>query len=226
MSGKLKKATGLILLLSLVLGVAASGHSQSRLKDDAANKKSGTKLAKTEDRAAYSFEFAQGILKEALESLASKADLTLSYHSDLLRGSTIVNVTGSNLAISEALDKVLRNTGLDYQITGTHHLVVFKREKVGHLRGKIVGSKSGEPAMQGAKVYLLKSKTSMLPKAKLNFGRRTFIGADGEYEINNIKPGVYRLFIVQDGNKEIYKKVTIQEGKTIADYCRLKYPRF
>ena len=223
-----KKTVGIgfiiLTVLCLNLGITAHGYAQDRMETTSYAEKSHKKIVAVKDNMKYSFEFTRNTLKKALEALASKANLTLSYHSDLLQGSTIVNTVGENLSVRDAKSRVLNNTGLDYKITQAHHLVIFKKENVSHLRGVIVGDTTGKPSMQGARVYLLKAKTSMLPEAKLNFGQRTFVNAKGEYEINNVKPGVYRLFIIQDGIKEIYKKVIIRKGKTIVDYHRLKYP--
>ena len=230
MSGMIINKNGLyiflVALLSLVLAMVTLGYSQSQLDDTTVKKNSDTKATAIDQETKYSFEFTQGTLKEALESLASKADLTLSYNSKLLEGSTILNVAGNDLGINKALDKVLENTVFDYEITNSNYLVIFKKAKMGgSIKGRLVDSTTGEPSMQGGRVYLLKAETSMFPEAKLNFGYRTLIGAKGRYEIDNIKPGAYRLFVIHNGLKELYKKVTIREGQTIIDYCRLKFPR-
>jgi hypothetical protein len=122
----------------------------------------------------------------------------------------------------EVMRKILTDTNLDYKITETSHLVVFKKGQKGNntepsatLKGEIVNENTKSP-LYSAKVYLQKRSTQEgVPEQ--DFVKKTFVDSEGRYDIHDIDPGTYRLVIISEDQHKVFENIAVRET-TIANF--------
>lgn len=208
-----------ILLLGLSLGLGNIGFAQDINKS--LSKSDTHSYSETENKrvnsSRYSLQLRNVLLKKALEVVSEKADLTLSYCTDLLDSNQRVSVIG-DIKTEDALKEILGDTDLDYQITETRHLVIFAKEKIGNVVGEVFNSSTGQP-LEGARVYLLNGDTDTVKKTNIEKG--TYVDSVGKFDINKVEAGTYTLVIIFDGFKKLTKKVKVLDRQTSKEYFHM-----
>lgn len=216
----------ILVFLSLYLGITGLSYSQtSNWISSSYDKSENESLRAYNPDLHYSVSFRDIPLKKALQIISNEAGLILSYRSGLFLSSDEVSMDMNNLKVKETLEKILSDTKLKYKITKTGHLVVYRKEKLGHIKGDVLDEGSGDP-LQGAKVFLVESKDiSGLGIRDDEVKKSTFVASTGRYDINNVEEGTYRLIVIDKGHKKVYKKVQIKGNETTIQNFSLRYPR-
>lgn len=212
-----------ILFLSLCLGIVNSAYSQNTdgIVTTERDKSERIETIKTE-KARYSISMKSISIEKALEVVANRAGLRLAYCSDFFKNGKAVNVSSSKMTFEEIMREILRDTDLDYEITDTDHLVIFKKgQKATNtvssatLKGEVIDANTADP-LHDAKVYLQKRGTQD-ESPDQNFVKKTFVDSEGRYDIHNIDPGTYRLVIVFRDQSKAFENITVKQT-TVANF--------
>lgn len=210
---------GVFLALWMGLASTAQAYIQSdRIEAaayDGSNKaREHTANSTTGSTADYAFRLHDLSRKQALQAIAEKADLTLAYCSDLFKTGSTVSVSGSKMNYKSAIKKVLRGSGLGYKVTGSRHLVVYKKKKA-NVAGTVIDKTTAMP-LQGARVMLIdeKRRTAADPTIK----RATFVDSEGQYRIDDVDPGTYKLVITYFGYNKAFEHVRVKKGTTVGNF--------
>lgn len=216
-----------LVFLSLYLGVAGLSYGQTTnwMSNSYDKNHSETTTRSYNPDSHYSMKLRDVPLKKALQMISREAGLILTYRSGLFLSPKEVSLDLNNIKVEETLDKILGDTEIEYKITETRHLIVYRERNLGHIQGDILGATSSDP-LQGAKVFLVKSEDISGLGIKYHEAKKsTFVSSSGRYNISNVEPGTYRLIVIDKGHKKIYKKVHIDSNETKTQNFRLKYPR-
>lgn len=210
----------LVLFLGCWIGAVFSANAftqnQRSIQGDEFNRNGDYKSSKTErsNNADYSLTLKRMTRKAALETIADKADLTLAYCSDLFEESATVSVMGSEMNFERVIRKVLKGSGLGFKITGSRHLVVYKKEKA-NVAGKVVDKATGMP-LQGARVMLIDQNENSSRGSKIK--RASFVSSSGKYRIKDVDPGTYKLVIAYFGYNKAFEHVHVDQGTTVGNF--------
>ncbi len=171
------------------------------------------KTTAQENRAAiYQFDFEQVFLSEALEQIASSAQLDIVYEPSLIHQLKITKKVEAR-SLPELLQKILEGTGLNIQqlSTGTYIIVAADGESSaeGSYAGRIIDAISGTP----------------LPSATV-IKEETFWGTstnrEGYFELSPLEAGTYQLIFSYVGYEPVSKTVHIEPGQTLQHTIELK----
>ncbi|MEX1213005.1 MAG: SusC/RagA family TonB-linked outer membrane protein [Balneolaceae bacterium] len=109
------------------------------------------KFYKTEIPQEIVIAFENLTVEEALRSLASQTGLRLSYRGDIIPDRR-VNLKSRDIRVSDALDFVLKDTGLDYRFSREGYLLITEKNATPiadaiqqTVRGIVLDAESGEP---------------------------------------------------------------------------------
>lgn len=200
-----------VFVVALFLGVANTGISQS------VNANSSDVHKFVEERGSEkvdSYSLRNGItVKKALETISEKENLILSYDSDLLNSSGEISVTDSHNSLDKTIREILKDTELEYKIMKTRHLVIYDMGEIGHVKGKVVDSKSWN-YLTGAKMYLVKNDSDSTADGEEDIEQVTYVDTTGRYDFNNVGVGTYKLVVIADGYEQISEKIEIQNKQT------------
>jgi len=118
-------------------------------------------------------------LEQALREIARETGLRLSYRGDIMVGEKTVSLQENSISVSDALARVLENTGLDYKFSQNGYLLITEAEELMEeqifqdtVRGTVVDAQTGE-SLPGVNI-LVQGTTDM--------GTTTNI--DGEFELS------------------------------------------
>lgn len=86
---------------------------------------------------------------DALKAVEKQSKMSINYSDSELKGKEIANLNLQNVAVSAALDVILKGTGFAYQIQGNYIIITEKKPAVAtqtmkDIKGKVV-DESGEP---------------------------------------------------------------------------------
>ncbi len=140
------------LLLFACLQVSAKGWSQDRI----------------------TLKMNEAEIKKVLFAIEKKSDYRFLFTEDAIKGKPKVSLDVVDATVSEVLDKILSNTGVQYKILGSN-LVVLKEvadvKEIATQEIRITGrvvSATGEP-LSGASVFVKGSRTGTTTDANGNF---------------------------------------------------------
>lgn len=220
----------------LYLGMTNLGYAQytDGITSDKNRKSEKVENLKTEN-ARYSISLKSISVKKALEIVANEANLRLAYCSDFFKNKKMIAVNNNNITFDEVMQKILSDTDLDYKITRTRHLVIYRKDKndkktsninksdkkktikkSGTLKGKVIDEETAVPLFN-AEVYLQKKEAEDTGISQ-NFVKKTFVDSGGRYDIHNIDPGTYRLVIVFEEQRKVVENIVIKNATTVADF--------
>lgn len=117
-----------------------------------------------------SVDVQEGTLEEALHHIAEKTGLHLTYRGDIMVEKT-VTLQRESVTVSDALDMLLKDTGLEYQISRHGYLLINLAEEVEQeilvqetVQGHITDENTGE-ALPGVNVVLQGTSTGTVSDA-------------------------------------------------------------
>jgi len=162
-----------ILVLLLAVGLEASAQEAGGGKR-AAERAGASQLFGT-----VSLDL-QGVrLEDALAAIDGQAGLGLQYSSRVVPLDRRVTVRGENLTVEQALEEVLRGTGVEPVVSPTGAvLLVRQRQEAGRIVGRVVDATTGE-AVASAEVLVKGTRFAAVA------------GADGRYVISGVPAGTY-----------------------------------
>lgn len=129
-------------------------------------------------------DIVEGTLEEALRELRRETRIGLVYSPDLLPAARRVNCPCAQRTVREALETILRDTGLTYTATSTQVRIVPVRSAVGNdALGSVVG------------VVMNDADGSPIPNAlvELGEGRGALTNHQGRFVLLNVLPGEYTV---------------------------------
>lgn len=209
------KNTGLggvgVFVVVFFLGVAHTGYSQGVN----GNSSDGQELVEERE---YENNDSQSLrngitVKKALETVSEKENLILSYDSDLLNSTGEISVTDSHTSLDKTIQEILKDTELEYKIMKTRHLVIYDMGKIGHMKGKVVDSKSWD-YLTGTKMYLVKDDSDSRGEEDEDIEQVTYVDTTGRYDFNNVDVGTYKLVVIADGYEQVSVKIEIHNKQT------------
>ncbi len=179
----MKNSYKIVLLLLAVMFsnielIAAQEKQENQLTHRAADFFSVFLPAQNESMETFSFEFNETPLKEALDEMASRANLKILLNNSLVPKNHKVTGNLNHIGLSEAFDVVLEEAGLDYVYTGEGYIIIVPRveaeeeqELQNTVSGRVVDAETGE-ALPGVNI-LIEGTTS-----------GTTTNVDGNFELN------------------------------------------
>ncbi len=155
-----------------------------------------------------SIELRNASLKTAFQKIEAETQLPFTYRTEDIQAVNNISYSAKDISVEKLLDVLLNNTGLSYELVNTN--VLIRRVKLaggvaidlaadGSISGKIVNEK-GEP-VSGATVQLLRT----------TFG--VAADAEGNFRLNNVPPGSYRLRVSAVGFGTIEQTVVVKDGE-------------
>lgn len=209
----------LIFFLGLWLGV--SGVGQAYTQSDQMNRSRAVESDEynsteySSNKKSNEFHLQRVTRKQALQTIAGRTNLTLAYRSGLFGISTEqITVSGSYMRSEKAIEDVLDNSSLEFKITESRHLVIYKKEKA-NVTGTVVDLATGSP-LQGARVMLMDETTNAPDESHIE--KASFVGANGRYNIEGVASGTYKLVIVYFGYSKAFENVVVNSGTTVGNF--------
>lgn len=183
---------GLItLLLILLLPVSAIGE----IRDDDT----------------YSFEFQGESLHEVLKEVARITETDLAFDPQLVEEEVVYERIREQ-TVPDLLTQVLKETPLDYVILSSGTIVIVEsveeEPSYGTLAGKVLDERTGEP-LPGATIML----------ADVSGGTTT--NQHGNFSINRMMTGTYRIIFSYMGYETVEKKIDITPYEQVEEEVRL-----
>ena len=129
-------------------------------------------------------QVAEVTLEIALRELQRTSGVALAFSPDLLPSHAQITCDCRTLTVRQALDRLLRNTDLEY-VVARRQILIGRRGDNGSVSevtiwGTVVESGSGRP-IPAADVQLRST------------ARRTLTGNDGRFLLGNVEPGMHRV---------------------------------
>ena len=150
-------------------------------------------------------------LERVLESIASQAEVGLSYTRDLVKSNTLVTLKIESESALDALSAATRGTRWEVLATPQGHLTVVAgrttRPKTpsaalqGAISGRVVDAATQQP-LAGVQVSVLSTQLGALS------------GADGRYSIANTTAGTHQLRASMMGYAAQTQSVTVTDGQS------------
>jgi outer membrane receptor protein involved in Fe transport len=150
-------------------------------------------------------------LGRALETIARKSGLRLTYSAAVLDLETPVTIAAADLTVGAALSAVLYDAGVDVLLTSAGQAALIRRVKleaaVGSIKGRVTDKESGSPLV-GATVIV--QGTS----------RDATTGQDGQYAIADVQVGTYTVRVRYIGYAPGAVSVTVSaDQETTVDFA-------
>ena len=222
MLNKIKRkrmGAALAVFIALWLGIGGISQAYPQTKQMNNSRAVGSDNYKSvedsENKSSKKFHLQRVTRKQALQAIADRTNLTLAYRSGLFGQATErISVSGSEVNYKDVIDEVLSNSGLEFKITESRHLVVFKKEKA-NVTGTVVDQATGSP-LQGARVMLMEENDNSNDEPKIE--KASFVGANGKYNIEDVAAGTYKLVIVYFGYSKAFENVVVNSGTTVGNF--------
>jgi outer membrane receptor protein involved in Fe transport len=150
-------------------------------------------------------------LGRALETIARKSGLRLTYSAAVVDLKAEVTIAAADLTVGAALSAVLYDAGVDVLLTSAGQAALIRRVKleaaVGSMAGRVTDKNGGSPLV-GATVIV--GGTS----------RSATTGQDGWYRIADVQIGTYAVRVRYIGYAPATASVTVSAGQeTTADFA-------
>jgi len=142
-------------------------------------------------------------LDEALQTVAHRAELPITYNDAILPRERKVWLTATEIRTDEALEEILRDSGLQLLPLASGQVVVVKaRAQGGTVSGRVTDAKSSK-AIPNVSVSLEGTRW------------RATTGADGAYRLVDVTAGTYMLTASRIGYAEQSRSVTVVAGQEV-----------
>ncbi|MGH7719683.1 MAG: carboxypeptidase-like regulatory domain-containing protein, partial [Gemmatimonadaceae bacterium] len=148
-------------------------------------------------------------LDAALQEIASRANLSLTYSLEVLPKRRTVSLSAEKIEVEQALREVLRDSGLDVVALSSGQVVVVRdrlrnrqpAHVVGVITGRVTDRTSGQPVV-----------AAQVSVTGTTLGRIT--GEDGRYMIPNVPAGPVQVQARRIGYESQTQSVTVADGAT------------
>jgi TonB-dependent starch-binding outer membrane protein SusC len=99
-------------------------------------------------------EFKNTELVKALVLIEEKSDYHFVYNNNLVTGSNKITASFKEASLQEVMGKLLKGTGLGFQLTETNLVILFKEKPAGNIETRISGKVTDEngKALSGASI--------------------------------------------------------------------------
>src|SRR6266702_4689258 len=142
-------------------------------------------------------------LDEALQTVAHQAELPITYNDAILPRDRKVWLTASEIRTDEALEEILRDSGLQLLPLASGQVVVVKaRAQGGTVTGRVTDGKSGK-GIPNVSVFLEGTRW------------RATTGEDGSYRLVEVTAGTYTLTASRIGYAKQSQSVTVAAGQEV-----------
>jgi len=142
-------------------------------------------------------------LDEALQTVAHQAELPITYNDAILPRNRKVWLTASEIRTDEALEEILRDSGLQLLPLASGQVVVVKaRAQGGTVSGRVTDAKTSKPIPTVA-VFLEGTRW------------RTSTGEDGAYHLTDVAAATYTLTASRIGYTKQTQSVTVAAGQDV-----------
>lgn len=156
-----------------------------------------------------SIELHNASLKSAFQKIETETQVPFTYRTEDIEPVTNISYSAKNISVEKLLNILLSNTGLQYELINSN--VLIRRVKIteslgnqavadGGISGKILNAR-GEP-VAGATIQLLKTTHGVAADA------------NGNFSMNNIPPGTYKIRASAVGFVSAEQTVTVRDGQT------------
>lgn len=147
---------------------------------------------------------------EAIQLIANKANLRVTYDVEIPALMDRVSFELSNITVQDALWAVLDNSGVRYAISRNGQLALFPYEiqpavqiiQNGSITGRVTDARNGDP-LTGATIYIESISRGTLPDD------------DGYYKLEGIPAGEYTIVASFLGYRRITRDITIVAGEEL-----------
>ena len=192
---------GIAFLLFLLTPWSISGQSMAEQSERNAFSAAGNHASLSE---ILTVEFDGAPVIKAVEQLAAQNDLRLNFNPEINYTDKYITGSFNNQPLRHILSEILQDTGLNYLVSSSGHLVLFNDYQLemltGRITGRILDEETEEPII-GASVYI----------SELEIGSGTDL--DGSYELEDIPEGTYVIEISSLGYQPESTTVEIIAGQ-------------
>jgi outer membrane receptor protein involved in Fe transport len=147
-------------------------------------------------------------LDEALRTVAHEAGLPLTYNDAILPPHMRVWLTATDIRADDALEQILRDSGLQLLPLSSGQVVVVKARAGGSVSGRVTEVRTGHPVI-GASVMLAGARW------------HTTTGDDGRFRLEEVTAGTYTLTVRRIGYVTGSASVAVAAGQEVAVDLRL-----
>ncbi len=146
-------------------------------------------------------------LSSALDTIAARGGVELSYSPDAIRGHPRVGVDLREVTVRRALETVLHGTGLELFVSDEGHAAIERRPAMtpAMIRGLVFDATSHAPVAQ-AQVHLEGTR------------RTVTTGSDGRYVIATVPAGTYQLTARRLGYESLTRTVQLDTATADVDF--------
>jgi len=145
-------------------------------------------------------------LRKAVQAIAEQAELKVAYGDIVDRSERYITLKDSAVTAREALDAVLRGTGITYRTSGRQVILGASTDNTkattGIVKGKVLDAKTKTP-LKGVTVQVAGQKIGMITDA------------DGAYRIVNVGTGTHTLTAKRIGYGRVTHQVTITDDEPV-----------
>jgi len=202
-------ALGCVILHASWAGLAyaqdgLSGYRRSHFMEVAARNSAARPLTQR-----VSFTLRDVPLDSALNALA-RSGVPLIYQTDLVEKRAVVSCNCRGVTAAEALDQILGEGGLEYEVLGSGEVVVrarpaWEEQQFGTVRGRVVDLQSGE-GLSAVSITIVGTEVS------------TVSGTNGSYVLRNVPTGIQRIRAERLGYRAVEQVITVADsGATVVN---------
>jgi len=144
-------------------------------------------------------------LSDALERLANRSDLRLSYSAAVVAGKAPISLSLEGVSPEHALEQILAEADLESRAAPGGQIVLVPSSKSaapGRIVGSVADASTGEP-LPGVNLLLVGTR----------YGAGT--GQRGDFTIERVPAGDYTLRASYIGYETIRRDVTVERGETV-----------
>jgi TonB-dependent SusC/RagA subfamily outer membrane receptor len=160
-----------------------------------------------ENQARVSIDAENQSLRVVLDDIARQAGLRPSYNPALVPATARVTLHAKSIPVTEAFERVLRNTGLVAQIQVTGNVLLVRAAAADFANGTIVGIVTDAKTKQP-----LRGVTIMVEGTK----RSAVTDENGRFRLVDLPPGTYQLTARRLGYARYALSVTVGDGETLS----------
>src|SRR6266566_3687686 len=143
-------------------------------------------------------------LDEALQTVSHRAELPITYNDAILPRDRKVWLTATEIRTDEALEEILRDSGLQLLPLASGQVVVVRaRAQGGTVTGLVTDAKSAKP-IPSVSVFLERTRW------------RATTGDDGRYRLEDVTAGAYTLTARRIGYAKQSQSVSVAAGQEMA----------
>lgn len=145
-------------------------------------------------------------LEDVIRTIAEQANIPISYSDAVLPTHKPITVALVDATIAEAFSAVLRDTDVQLSVGSTGQVMLIpsprSQQETGTIKGKVRDAITKQP-LPGANVKIEGTRYGAMARA------------DGNFTINEVLPGTYKLYVSILGYGSTWQEVTVAAGKVV-----------